>query len=203
MLHDNLSCDRIVCGRIQLWDVDAVGRITARSSWKANTIMKHWGYLAAQCIGVGNRDYRIAGMYLEFENVALPGDTVTVPTFNESDDRGYYEDLQISGSRDFLRVPLVAAPIISVRPADADLFAVGEGNRVIFHSQSQGGAGIHGKTFSNAANSKLFGAALVAIPTWSDRTRDVILARTYFEVADQAVKASSQQLGITWEVDFG
>ena len=93
-------------------------------------------------------NYRIGGMYLEFENVASPGDTVTVPTFDRTRNVSYYNNLSGSSDRDYLRVDLSSATISST-----DTTNFPQGNSVLFSARSAGLTGVHGKTFSDTANS--------------------------------------------------
>jgi hypothetical protein len=72
-----------------------------------------------------------------------------------------------------------------------------------FFALSSGATGVHGKTFSSGANSKICGFALVAMPVFADATLDVIAARTYLAEENQQVKDASAQAGVTWELIFG
>lgn len=168
-----------------------------------NQIQLSWGAIACQCIGLGNRSYRINAMYLEYENVADPDDPVTVPTYERGDGLDYYQNLVYTSDRDYLRVPLLLQPSIGIEPGFEDYFTEGvDGNRLTFHTQSQGTEGANGKPFSSGANSKIFGVALVATPVFEDPTKDIVLARTYFDVDDQTLKLASSQVGVTWDVVF-
>lgn len=178
-------------------------RVVEPISFKSNQIQYEWGAIAAQCIGKGNRNYRINALYIEFENVINPSDVVTVPTWGRDEGRDYYQDLAVSASRDFLRVPLSFEPTIGIEAGFEDSFIAGvTGNKLTFYTQTQGTSGFHGKAFTNAANSKVFGAALIATPEFADPTKDLIFARTYFDGPDQTVKELSSQVGITWEMSF-
>ncbi len=170
---------------------------------KPNQIQYSWGFVAAQCIGRGDRSYRISSMYVEYENVAAPGDAVTVPVFGREEGQDYYSDLLLSANRDFLRVPLIIEPTIGIELGFEDYFTEGvDGNKLTFFTQTQGTQGFHGKPFSDAVNSKIFGVALVATPEFGDPSQDVVFARTYFDVSDQTLKLASSQVGITWDVSF-
>ena len=168
-----------------------------------NQIQYDWGHVAARCIGQGDRSYRVNAIYIEFENVAVSTDPVTAPTYGRDEGQSYYQDLVLSSNRDFIRAPLLVEPGISIADGFDTYFTDGEsGNRVTFHTQTQGSTGFHGKTFSAAANSKVFGAALVATPDFADPTQDQIFARTYFAAGDQVLKLASSQIGITWDISF-
>lgn len=192
-------------GRIGLWDIwyrRNGERIITPISFKPNQIQYDWGFIAAKAIGQGDSSYKIASMYIEFENVASPGDPVTIPTFGRDEGTDYYDDLQSSSVRDFLRVPLTTIPTIGIETGFEAYFTAPAGNKLTFFTQTQGTEGIHGKTFSDSVNSKVFGAALVATPVVADRTQDIVFARAYYSVADQTVKDASHQIGLSWEISF-
>ena len=79
---------------------------TPSTVWKKNLVLYEWAALTGRLLnGLGTK-YSIGGMYLEFENVASPGDTVTPPAFDRSRTISYYNNLSGSADRDYLRVPL-------------------------------------------------------------------------------------------------
>jgi hypothetical protein len=195
-------------GRVQPWVRDErTGLITPRNE-KSNQIQFGWGFAAAMQLGFrrpSRLDYSIAGMYLEYENVADPEDVVDVPeSFDRDQDLEYYADLAGSGVRDYLRVALLQTPLLSIAEGYEAYFTEGEtGNQLTFMAMTSGVTGVHGKAFSAAANSKVVGGCLVAVPTWADRTKDIVVARTYFPAEDHVVKGASQQIGVTWSLIFG
>jgi hypothetical protein len=78
-------------------------------------------------------------------------------------------------------------------------------NKLTFFVQTVGTQGVHGKIFSHNASggtSKVYAAALVAAPLYSDRTKDVIFARTMFIPSNQVTKEASSQIGLTWDIAF-
>lgn len=194
-----------VKGRIGLWKVQPSGLVTP-ITFQQNQIQYSWGFVAAQCIGRAAREYAIRYMYVEYENVADPEDLVEVPSFGRDEDLSYYEQLHLLTGKDYLRIPMIVEPMISVASGFESYFREGvDGNKLTFFAQTQA-AGVEGLSaslpFSHGSNSKVYGAALVAAPGGSDRSRDVIFARTYFDPGDQTVKEASSQIGITWEVTF-
>jgi hypothetical protein len=210
-ITDRIAGPRVK-GRVGLWRILELGQ-EGRNQYppkqlelifqQSNQIQYDWGYVAAQSIGVGDRNFRISSLYIEYENVTLPGDPVTPPTFSRDEGVEYYTDLAFSGARDFLRVPLLVEPSIGIAPGFEEWFTEGvDGNQLTFYTQTQGTAGFNGKPFSAAANSKVFGAALVATPVFADQTQDIVFARTYFDTADQEVKSVSKQFGVTWDIAF-
>lgn len=191
-----------VRGRVSLFRIRPEGISDILVS-KNNQIQETWGMIAAMAIGFGNRSYRVSGLYIEYENMGDPDDAITPPDFERSAGIEYYSDLVYSATRDYLRVPLIQSPLLGIEAGYEGIFTEGEtGNKLTFFTQTQGTTGVHGKTFSDSANSKVFGVALVAIPTFQDSTKDVILARTYFDAADQVAKLPSSQIGVSWDVSF-
>jgi hypothetical protein len=203
----NDAVQGLVRGRIAVGKFDEQKGLWLPTHYQQNQIQYSWGFIAARQLGfkkqVGRYDYTISGMYIEFENVADPEDPVTIPTYERSEGRDYYDGLMASGTRDYLRVPLRMEPALSIAEGYEDYFEEGEGNMLTFFALSSGATGVHGKTFSSGANSKICGFALVAMPVFADATLDVIAARTYLAEENQQVKDASAQAGVTWELIFG
>ncbi len=199
-----------VSGRITVWRIPprvpgACRTIRMEELFRQqNQIQVGWGMAAAMSLGFGERSYRISSMYLEYENVADPEDVITPPTYDANEGREYYSNLAFSGTRDFLRVPLLLQPSLGIESGYEDFFTEGvTGNRLTFHAQTQGTIGFNGKAFNDGVNSKVFGVALVATPDFNDPTQDIVFARTYFDPGDQTPKLASSQVGITWDIIFG
>lgn len=188
----NRICGNSIRGRVRPHVVQ--GEIwTPTRDFRHNMVLYQWATLASKLLTLGESSYRIAGMYLEFENTANPGDPVTVPVFDRTRTVDYYNSLSGSSDRDYLRVPLTAS----------QLFSAGEGltdNQMVFFARSQGVVGVHGKPFSFAANSVVFGGSLVAYVDATDETRDLLFSSFYFDEADQQQKLSTSQIGIEWEL---
>lgn len=190
----------VASGRYQVGYLDeSSGRWTPLFE-KDNLLLYTWGYLAARTLGQGDVTYKVSTAYLEYQNVAAPGDAVAVPSFTRASDISYYNGL--GAGRDFLRVALTGTPSIDIHEGYESYFSAGTGNRVTFVLQSAGTAGVLGRPFSHLNNSKACGIALVATPVEADRSQDVILARGYFEVADQPLKVNGSQIGVRWKVSF-
>jgi hypothetical protein len=186
-------------GFIKTFEVDASGLWLPVSTFH-NQIQWSWGEIACKLFGDGLPEYKIGGMYIEFENVASSGDTVTPPSFDRSEGIEYYSELSASATRDFLRVQLISSPKSSlISGYEGSSTSV---NQLTFFAQTSGSIGIHGKTFSAAANSKVFGLALVAMPKWEDRTKDLVFAREYYPTANQVLKQASSQIGVSWTEQF-
>lgn len=180
-------------GRVRGCCRDDNGRFHV-TPWKSNLILYQWGSIICRLTTMGQPQYRISGMYLEYANVGSPSDPVTAPTFDRTDASAYYASLSGSSDLDYLRVPLVSAVIDTNDPTNAPL-----GNLSRFMALSVGTAGVWGKPFAAGNNSKLYGAALVAIVDQGDSSQDLILSRFYWDTDDQFVKTNSQ-IGVEWEV---
>jgi len=163
------------------------------SDWKSNLVTYEWAAIVTKLLGLGDVRYRIGGMYLEFENVAAPGDPVSVPSLDRTRDVDYYDSLVDSGVRDYIRVPMTAHTIATVGDDYHD-------NVITFFARSQGLQGVHGKAFDAGSNSVIFGGSLVAFVDDTDATQDLILSSFYFEVEDQQPKLSTSQVGLEWEL---
>ena len=186
-----------VRGRVrahQVWGEPEASLIwTPQTEFKKNLVLNQWATIVAKLLTSGDARYRIAGMYLEFENTASPGDPVSAPTLNRTRDVTYYDNLSGSGVRDYLRVSMTATQLLS----NGSGF---NNNQMIFFARSQGTTGVHGKTFSDSVNSTMFGASLVAFVDNNDATQDLLLSSFYFEIADQQQKLSTSQVGLEWEL---
>lgn len=168
-------------------------------SWQAcsklqpNLVLFQWAKITTKLLTSGLANYRIGGMYLEFENVASPGDTVTPPAFNRTRDINYYNNLSASATKDYLRVPMTATQVLSEGEGLTD-------NLIIFFARSSGVVGVHGKAFSDAYNSTIYGISLVAFPDVNDVTQDLLFSSHYFDPTEQKQKESNSQIGIEWQL---
>lgn len=153
--------------------------------------------VCVRLLGFGDVRYKLSAIYVEFENVASPGDAVVNPSFDKDAGIEYYSALSGSGTRDFLRVPLTG-----VAGSLSAGFAGADENTVTFTAVTASAAGVHGVTFSSAANSKICGVALVAAPVWADRSQDVVFGRAYYEAADQLLKPAAGQVAVTYTEEF-
>jgi hypothetical protein len=160
-----------------------------------NQLQYGWGEIACRMFGDGNVDYKISAMYIEFENTA---GTPSIPSYTRDENTDYYENLSLSATKDFIRVPLLATPAKSLKAGYTGI----NYNQLTFMAQTTGTAGVHGRTFANGSNSKVYGLALVAAPVWSDRTQDIIFARKYYQLSQIKLKPATGQVGVTWVESF-
>lgn len=132
----------------------------------------------------GNPDGKINTLYLEYENVPSPTDTVTTTPFSTDVLASYFTNL--TGNIDFIRHRLVMDPI----PSDGS---------VIFNAIIGTGTGFHNLPFgTSGVNSRIYSMALVAAKS-DDQTQDLVFARAHWDT--QKVK-TDEQIFITWEINF-
>lgn len=163
--------------------------------WQHNELLYDWAPAAAQLFAKGDINYRLSVMYLEFENLADPDDDITPPEISRSGGKSYFDSLSLSATKDYLRV---AMKYTATSNSDATKFS-GD-NVVLFGASTAGTVGVHGKTFGAAANSKLYGLALVASPDFGDDSLDLVFDRLY--PAIQVAKPLSSQIDGQVEVQF-
>jgi hypothetical protein len=190
-------------GRWSTYSVTEAGLWVPRHLNRPNQIQYDWAKLALQCMGRGKPNYKINAIYVEFQNVPSPGDPGDVPAYTRDEGVGYYTSL--TDDRDYLRLPLLSEPRLSVADGYEEFFTGQDDsfNEMTFFAQTSGALGVNGLSFSDSSNSVAIGIALVATPVWADRTRDVIFGRAYFAVEEQVTKEPSHQIGVSWSQVFG
>ncbi len=189
----------MIKGRIRSWQVGDTRLPPQRapSKWTDNEVMFEWAGAVGNLLTNGGVNYKIGGMYLEYENVADPIDIVPAPSFDRSGGLSYFQGLSGSPTKDYLRVPLTSGLLSS-----SDLTKFPDGNVMRFFAMSQGVVGVHGKAFDDANNSKVYGAALVVFVEEADASRDIVFARAYLPSAGQQVKLPSSAIGLDWEQEL-
>lgn len=160
-----------------------------------NDLTYEWGAILQRLLR-GSPDggrYVIGGMYIEFDN---SGGAVTPPAITRNGAGDYYADL--AAPQDYLRVPLVATAEENSDTLTYELPNVG-----VFLAQTTGSQGVHGLPFSNAAGSRIYGAAAVAFTDPDDSAQDIVYARAYIsDPAQQLQKLTGSQIGLTWRKLF-
>lgn len=174
-------------GPIEIGYVDNVTRLwTPMYTKERNTIL----YQGADIVGrllAGYDEYVPSTMYFQYQNTA---GTPSTPSIARGDNVADF--LGLTSTNDFLRVPLEGVP--SLQNSDDNY----EANQVLFFATTSGSVGeAQGLAFSDAANSKVVSAAIVATPT-GDIEDDVIFAR--FNLDTHITKLASSQIGIKWMV---
>lgn len=161
---------------------------------KPNTIMLSWRYIVDALLrgAPDGRPYALGAIYIEYENNS--GAEVTPPSYDADEGLEYYSGLSLSATRDYLRVPVMAMTSESDETAGTTTITV--------VAQTQGNTGVHGKDFTAAAQSRMFGGALVSTPVLSDSTQDIIFSRAYVTGSDQQILTASGQSVIQWVLEL-
>lgn len=162
---------------------------------RPNLVMFDQAVVAANLF-TGRPEFKVSVMYFEFKNVADPEDEVAVPTYDRSGGATYYAGLDDVEDVDYLRVAVIASTVTS-SGEDYPL-----GNVATYYGQTSGVTGVHGTTFSDTVNSKVYGAALVATPNFADTSQDLIVSRFYWPTDQQQIKLPSSQVGVSWPLTF-
>ena len=197
-----VSCEAAVTERMTDRPFPVLGRDGLQHTWHPVTEWQKNAALYDAAVIVANllrntddgNSYFVGGMYIEFDNSGV--DVDPVPTIARSGNLSvYYNNLNSSSpTRDYLRVPLTAT---SGTSSGTDY----DGNNIAtFLAQTSGTTGVHGLTYSDAANSQVYGGALVAFLDAGDSSQDLVLSRFYFDPANQIPKIAGSQVGLTWPV---
>lgn len=142
------------------------------------------------------RAWHLNTAYIEFENAG--GAAVAVPTATPDAGRNYYDNLSLSATRDYLRVPVIHTEL-----ASSDETNYPDGDLAVFYAHTAGSVGVHGKPFSAAQQSRVYGMALVAAPVDADPSQDRVYARLYYtNSAQQFIKTATTQIGLEYELPF-
>lgn len=150
----------------------------------------------------GDNTCPINCVYVEYQNVTNPGDTATVPAGSSTDGLEYYNNL--AAGHDFIRAPIVGTPDLTIASGYSPYFGAGEGNTLTFTALTAAVAGELGRAFTNAANSKVYGLALVCVQDWTDRSRDIVVQRAYYASGgDQVLRPASGSFAVTYPITFG
>lgn len=181
-----------VKGLVKVFDIAPNGNLSPLLS-RENLYVYSGADVVAAALA-GRAEYSVATMYLEFENLASPGDPIVAPTYDRTSDVSYYSNL--SSPRDFLRVPLTLQPTLS--SSDDSKY---HGNQVTFFGISSDNVGENGLAFMHTVNSTVFGGALCASPVADTQANDVIVSRTYWE-ANGVLKQQNHQIGVQWTLRF-
>jgi hypothetical protein len=167
---------------------------TSKVIERPNLVLYEGADILAQLLS-GARGYHVNTMYLEFKNLAAPGDAIVPPSFGRGDGIAYYNGLISSLDTDFLRVPLTVSALVEASGGDY------AGNQDTFFGISEGTVGFHGKPFLPSSNSAVFGAALIAAPDPTDQSQDKVYARVYTGI-DKILKQTGFEIGVTWTTRF-
>jgi hypothetical protein len=132
-------------------------------------------------------------MYFEFENTA-GSPTIPSPTRDEGIEY-YLDDLSLEATKDYVRIPLIVPAAFTASGSDY------EGNQATFWAVTSGSTGVHGKTFDQSVNSKVYGVALAATPTPAQYTQDKLFSRSYTGFSP-VPKEDGYQIGAQYLIRF-
>jgi hypothetical protein len=136
-------------------------------------------------------DY-INGAYVEFQQGS---DAVTDLPEVDPADTGYYDNLRHNtlDNRDFIR----SSNVVAVTKK------TGTGWQIVFQVLF---SETHGESGKSVVGSRVYGAALVHMPSKDtaidDITRDIVFARGYFQPESQGVVTDSEQQVITFTLNL-
>ena len=187
------------------YDIFSIDEVTGNKNFlfsDTNTWVHTWGCIVARCAGLNQPEYAIKGFYVEFENVASPSTNVVVPTIDLSDGLDYFLNLASSSTKDYMRISLASTPLLGVATNYSDVMPANQGNKITLSGITSGTTGLNGKSFSHSSNSKIYGLAVVVTPVIADPTRDIIYARSYFDVSNQILKVDGQQVSVSYNLNF-
>jgi hypothetical protein len=134
----------------------------------------------------GDPAYRVTHMYMEFVNGAVPELTAS-----RSTTKAYYDGLS---GRDYLRVPVVLHKIDTAGQNYSN-------NRAWLYGESVGAQGVLGDPFTQAAESKVFGGALVCCPDGNPNS-DIVVTQFYFANQGSVPKLNNNSVSIRWPMVF-
>lgn len=172
------------------------GWSAAHPGWYRNTVLKGWGGVVAPLLVGEAGPGPAAWVYVEYENGAPGRPPVVPPGYGRGRAAGvpYYLGLGGIPGRDFLRVPVVMGSVTQTDPDCPD------GDTARLFAEAAPGVGHHGRPFSAAAGSVVFGFALVAGRGPVDR--DVAACRVYLSDGEQVPCPAAGGVGVQWRVQF-
>jgi len=122
--------------------------------------------------------------YLEYVN----GPAVTPPDILPYESVEYYERLETTPDRDYLRCFILSHSVKETNGKTVLSLVIA----------SDGDEGVHGKPFSATAASKVYGIALAASQT--NRRGDILFARHYYEPDEQLEKPENGGIMLTLDL---
>lgn len=189
-------------GRFELYAVGPRGPVPLGGV--DNDRVDSWMHLVARaCTDRGRASpYALSHIYVEFENVAAPGDPAAAAAIDPAETSpAYYRGL--AAPRDYLRAPILGPVELDVAPGFGHL-PPALGNRALLRAYASGAAGANGVPFGAAHNSTICGLAVVAaVGGEGDPTRDLLFARAYYPAAAQRIPPDGAPLLVTYQTVFG
>lgn len=191
---DRYALDRSARGLVRFFSFNPKSGELVKVIDRTNLILFEGADALARCL-VGESDYAVRVMYMEFKNLVNPLDPIVPPIFDRSGGIVYYNGLAGSPDTDFLRIPLTLNPALS--PSGAEYL----GNQATFFGISEGTVGFNGKPFNESVNSAVYGAGLISAPQIDNQATDTVFARVYAGI-DKVLKETGFEIGVTWTIRF-
>lgn len=175
-------------GHVRVWtELNGQRRLYHESR---NTIV----YSASEALNrllAGQSEYKVGGIYFQFQNLASAGDPITPVSVAQTDTVDTFQAL--SSPNGFVRAALSLEPAISTQGASYS------NNRGTYYASIAESAipVTAGITFGNSQNSALSAAGLVATPT-SDYLDDILIARVSLT---KLIPQVGMKIGVEWIID--
>ena len=166
---------------VRVWSTDRPDEVV-----EGHNLVTYQGADIVAALLAGNAAYRIARMWFEYDN---GGPAVPVP--GRGDDAASVIAEAVA-TRDIVRAPLVAAPLIEPSGANYD------GNRGTYHAITPVGAigEVNSLGFSSGAGSQVIALCLVASPAGLTINDDLVYAR--YALGSAVAVGTSGQMAATW-----
>jgi len=169
--------------------------------WTDNTLLYGWAPIAVHRLTTPDSPYWLNTLYIEYANVADPGDPVSTPVVGRDDGLNYYAALASVPDRDYLRVPTVGGPEFGTIPGTEATLGPGWHNlAVVRGTTANATAGVHGRPYG--LQSKLCGLALASAPNRADPSADLIYGRAYWSPTQQVATIAGTNLTVEYEISF-
>jgi len=164
-----------------------------------NTWTYSYAHIVVNLAMNANPVYQPAYLYVEYANVAEPGNTVTAPIINRADGVNYYLGLSSSSTADFIRIPITSSSLArDLSYTGTQYLPTGLFNQILFQALTVGTHGINGKPFLTSANSTIYGTAVVSAPVPGDVTQDIVWGRSYYLAAQQLVIPATGTVSVNY-----
>ena len=167
--------------------------------WSHNIVLNTSNHILSHVLrgNPSGLSYHIRGMYVEFQN---GGQLITdLPDPLPENGMEYYRQLTNSPNRDYLRIALA---VISPQYNESSPNQI----ELVCHAPITTNRGVGGLEFSETVGSRIYGGALVAMPTMGTATddpeKDVLWSRGYLPTDKQLTASQSTQLGIAWKINL-
>ena len=180
-------------GRVCIGHFDDDGNLIGELTPMKSNLVTFDGTEVLSRILAGQSEYKIAGVYFEFENAAAP----VLPSFDRT--TGIADFQGLAAPKDYIRETLSAVPTITTGDSSGSGNPY-ENNRANFFALTAADQGENGVAFNAASDSQIVSVGLVAMPESGDPSKDILYAR--FVPASAFPKVAGRNPGITWTAEF-